>query len=104
MRGRRLLDPLVQIRNASEQNSDDLHSHFHSCTLGLRLVVNRGMSGIGMWMCMIFSTRGTAFWRQSEMTVAIRRGLERASCTASLRLPRKSRNQLDLVYLNKIES
>lgn len=67
-------------------------------------IVNRGMSGIGIWMCLIFSTRGTAFWRQSEMMVAIHPGLERASGTASLRLPRKGRNQLDLVYLNVIET
>ena len=44
MRGRRLLDPLVQIRDAFEQNSDELHNHFHGRTLGLdhRSIANRG--------------------------------------------------------------
>ena len=32
--------------------------------------------------------------RQRETTVVMRCGLERASCSASLRLPRKSRSQI----------
>ena len=54
MRGRCLLDPLVQIRNASEQNSDDLHSHFHSCTLGLDHRPNRESRNVRDWNLDVF--------------------------------------------------